>query len=107
MKISARYSAMLATIALATGIATGAAFFVFAHDGSQSVLDMCPFASSEATEESSFMAENGAAMEKMMDDIGEAHRRCRLTTMDSCARRREERRLNTIASNIATHDRMA
>jgi hypothetical protein len=69
MKISARYSAMLATIALATGIGTGAALFIFAHDGSQSLLDMCPFASSEATEESSFMAENGAAMEKMMNDM--------------------------------------
>ena len=50
MKISARYSAALATIALATGIATGAAFYVSAHDGSQSLLDMCPFASSGPTE---------------------------------------------------------
>jgi hypothetical protein len=69
MKISARYPAMLATIALATGIATGAAFFVSAHGGSQSLLNMCPFAGSEATEESPFLAENGVAMTKMMNDM--------------------------------------
>ena len=69
MKISARYSAALATIALAMGIATGAAFYVSAHDGSQSLLDMCPFASSEPTEESPFLVENSAAMTKMMNDM--------------------------------------
>ena len=69
MKISARYSAALATIALATGIATGAAFYVSAHDGSQSLLDMCPFASSGPTEKSPFLVENSAAMTKMMNDM--------------------------------------
>jgi len=67
MKASARSSVLLATIALVTGITTGAAFH--AHGGSQWLLEMCAVSSSETTEESPFLAENGAAMTKMMEDM--------------------------------------
>jgi hypothetical protein len=67
MKASVRSSVMLATLALVTGITTGAAFH--AHGGSQWLLDICAVSSSEATEESPFLAENGAAMTKMMKDM--------------------------------------
>jgi Domain of unknown function (DUF305) len=71
MKVSARYrySAMPATIALATGVATGAAFLVSTHAGQQWLLDICRGISLETTEESPFLAENGAAMTKMMSDM--------------------------------------
>jgi hypothetical protein len=64
-----RYSVMLAAVALATGIATGGALFVSAHGVSQSMRDLCPVDSSEVTEESPFLAENGAAMTKMMNGM--------------------------------------
>jgi Domain of unknown function (DUF305) len=67
MKASARSSVMLATIALATGIATGVAFY--ASGGSQWLMDICPVSSSEAAEEAPFLAENNAAMTKMMKDM--------------------------------------
>jgi hypothetical protein len=67
MKASARSSVMLATIALATGIATGAAFY--ARGGSPWLLDICPVSSSEAAEENPFLAENNAAMTKMTKDM--------------------------------------
>ena len=62
-----RYTVMLAAVALATGIGTGGALFVSAHGVSQSIRDLCPVNSSEVTEESPFLAENGAAMTKMMN----------------------------------------
>jgi DUF305 family protein family protein len=64
-----RYSVMLAAVALATGIATGGALFVSARGVSQSMPDLCPANSSEVTEESPFLAENGAAMTKMMNGM--------------------------------------
>ena len=60
---------ILTVIALATGIASGSAFFVFAPGASQSLLDICGITSSEVTEESPFLKENGAAMTKMITDM--------------------------------------
>jgi hypothetical protein len=64
-----RHTVMLAAVALATGIATGGALFVSAHGVSQSMRDLCPVDSSEVAEESPFLAENGAAMTKMMNGM--------------------------------------
>jgi hypothetical protein len=64
-----RNTAMLAAVALATGIGTGGALYVSAHGVSQSMQDLCPVDSSEVAEESPFLAENGAAMTKMMNGM--------------------------------------
>ncbi len=64
-----RYTAMLAAVALATGIATGGALFVSAHGISRSMRDLCQVNNSEVAEESPFLAENGAAMTKMMNGM--------------------------------------
>ena len=69
MRYPTRNTAMLAAVALATGIATGGALYVSAHGVSQSMRDLCPVGSSEVTEESPFLAENGAAMTKMMNGM--------------------------------------
>ena len=53
-----RYSAMVAAITLAVGFAAGAAFLASAHTASMSAPDII--------EESPFLAENDAAMKKMM-----------------------------------------
>ena len=64
-----RYSVMLAAVALATGIVTGGTVFVSARGVSQSMRDLCPANSSKVAEESPFLAENGAAMTKMMNGM--------------------------------------
>jgi hypothetical protein len=53
-----RYSIMVAAVTLTVGFAAGAAFVAFAHNASMSVPDI--------TEEAPFLAENDAAMKKMM-----------------------------------------
>ena len=53
-----RYSVMVAAVTLAVGFAAGAAFVASAHNASMPVPDI--------TEEVPFLAENDAAMKKMM-----------------------------------------
>ena len=69
-----RYSVTLGAATLAIVMATGAAFVVWAHHGSgnhgsQQVAETCAATGSEDTAEAPFLAENDAAMKKMMADM--------------------------------------
>ena len=69
-----RYSVTLGAATLAIVMATGAAFVVWAHHGSdnhgsQQVAEICATTGSEDTAEAPFLAENDAAMKKMMADM--------------------------------------
>jgi len=69
-----RYSVTLGAATLAIVMATGAAFVVWAHHGSgnhgsQQVAEICAATGSEDTAEAPFLAENDAAMKKMMADM--------------------------------------
>ena len=68
MNSLALHSVTLGAIALTMGFTAGAALFVYAHDGSELISHLC-MRSVEVSEESPFLAENGAAMTKMMDDM--------------------------------------
>jgi hypothetical protein len=57
----------LAAVTLAIGFVIGTAFLVSAHDGSRSEQDVCH--GSAATAEAPFLAENDAAMRKMMNGM--------------------------------------
>ena len=63
--------AAFGTITLATGFAAITALFMFAHtnEGSQSVPEICTTIESALTEKAPFLAENEAAMKKMMNDM--------------------------------------
>jgi uncharacterized protein (DUF305 family) len=63
--------AAFGTITLATGFAAITALFTFAHanEDSQSVPEICTTIESALTEEAPFLAENEAAMKKMMNDM--------------------------------------
>jgi hypothetical protein len=69
MSWSFRSFAPLGALTLATGFVIGAAVLVSAHDGSLSEQDICSTTTSAATAEAPFMAENDAAMKKMMDGM--------------------------------------
>jgi hypothetical protein len=64
-----RHFVTLGAVMLAIGFATGAAFLVSAHDGLLSAPGMRTTTGSEVTEEAPFLAENDAAMKKMMNDM--------------------------------------
>jgi hypothetical protein len=62
-----RHSIRPRVVALAIGV--GTAFLGSAHDRSQLPPDICATPGSEITGESSYLAENDAAMKKMMTDM--------------------------------------
>jgi hypothetical protein len=64
-----RYSITIGVVTLAIGFATGPAFLVSAHDESMVVPDIRTITGSEVSEETPFLAENGAAMKKMMNNM--------------------------------------
>ena len=64
-----RHFATLGAVMLATGFVTGAQFPASAQDGSLSVPDICTTTQSAVSEEAPFLAENAAAMKKMMNDM--------------------------------------
>jgi uncharacterized protein (DUF305 family) len=64
-----RHSVTLRAVMLAIGVATGAAFPVSAGDESPSSHDICTTTRSVITEEARFLAENDAAMKRMMNDM--------------------------------------
>jgi Domain of unknown function (DUF305) len=64
-----RHSVPLRAVMLAIGVATGAAVLVSARDGSLSAQDMCTTTAPAVTREAPFLAENHAAMTKMMNDM--------------------------------------
>jgi Domain of unknown function (DUF305) len=69
MSWSFRNFAPLGAVTLAIGFVVGAAVLVSAHDGSLSQQDICSTTTSAATAEAAFMAENDAAMTKMMNGM--------------------------------------
>ena len=64
-----RFSVISGAVTLAIGFATGAAFLVSAHDAPRSAPDLCTTAGADTPEEAAFLAENGAAMSRMMHDM--------------------------------------
>jgi Domain of unknown function (DUF305) len=64
-----RRFAPLGALTLATGFVIGAAYMVSAPDGSLSQQDICSITGSAATAEAPFLAENDAAMKKMMNGM--------------------------------------
>ena len=56
-------------VTLAIGAAAGAVFIASAHDGSPPEQDICTTTGVAATAEVPFLAENDAAMKKMMNDM--------------------------------------
>ncbi len=69
MSWSLRRFTLLGAVTLAIGFAIGAAFVVSAHDESLSAQDICATTVSATTAEAPFLAENDAAMKKMMDGM--------------------------------------
>jgi len=69
MSWSFRSFAPLAAVTLAIGFVVGAAHLVSAHDGSLPQQDICSTTTSAASAEAPFMAENDAAMTKMMNGM--------------------------------------
>jgi hypothetical protein len=69
MSWSLHRSGPLAAVTLAIGFVIAAAFLVSARDGSLSEQDICATTGSAATAEAPFLAENDAAMKKMMNDM--------------------------------------
>jgi hypothetical protein len=63
------YLATLAAVAIAIGIAPGVAFLASADDGSRAASDICVTSAIEAVGEAPFLAENSAAMKRMMNDM--------------------------------------
>ena len=68
-----RHFATLGAVILATGFVTAAQFPASAQDGSLSVPDICTTTQSAISEEAPFLAENDAAMKKMMNDMAVKH----------------------------------
>jgi Domain of unknown function (DUF305) len=69
MSWSLRRFTPLRAVTLTIGFFIGAAFLVSAHDGSLSEQDICTTTGSSATAEAPFLAENNAAMTKMMNGM--------------------------------------
>lgn len=61
--------ALLGATTLTIGLAAAAALLASAHDSSQSVADICTPINSDFSKEAPFLAENDAAMTKMMRDM--------------------------------------
>jgi hypothetical protein len=64
-----RRSVKLGAFTLAIGLVTFAIFLVSARGGSPSMPEMCARTGPEVTEEAPYLAENDAAMKKMMSDM--------------------------------------
>ena len=64
-----RHHLALGAAALAIGFCTGAAFHASAHDAAMSAADVCTPAVSDLSKEAPFLAENNAAMTRMMTDM--------------------------------------
>ena len=69
MKLPVHHLVTLAALTLAIGFVTGAASLVLAHDESMAPPDICTTTASAFAEEAPFLAENDAAMKKMMADM--------------------------------------
>lgn len=69
MNLSIRRFAPIAAVALAIDLATASAFLAFAHDGSPSAPEICATPAADGGAEAPFLAENDAAMKKMMNDM--------------------------------------
>src|SRR5712671_6738245 len=69
MTPSARYSVALGAVTLAIVIASRVALMASAHEGAETAPGMCILAGSAVTDEAPFLAENNAAMRKMMIDM--------------------------------------
>jgi len=69
MSWTLRRFAPLGTVSLAIGFVVGAAYLVSAHNGSLPEQDICATTGSAATAEAAFLAENDAAMRKMMNGM--------------------------------------
>jgi hypothetical protein len=69
MRWSLRRFAPLGAVALGFGFLIAAAWLVSADDGSLSVQEICASTGSAATVEAPFLAENNAAMRKMMNGM--------------------------------------
>jgi hypothetical protein len=61
--------APIGAVALAIGLAIGSAFLASAYDGSQPAPDICTTPAADVGAEAPFLAENDAAMKKMMNDM--------------------------------------
>jgi uncharacterized protein (DUF305 family) len=64
-----RHAVASGAATLVIGFAAATAFLASAHDSSQSVSDICTTSASEVSDEAPFLAENEAAMKKMMNDM--------------------------------------
>jgi hypothetical protein len=64
-----RYSVLLGAVTLAVGVVAGSAFFAAAHQEPQPAPNLCTTTGSDTPEEAAFLAENGAAMSKMMHEM--------------------------------------
>jgi uncharacterized protein (DUF305 family) len=64
-----RYCLALKAAALATGICVGTAFHALADEAAISAADTCTSTRSDVSQEAPFLAENTAAMRKMMTDM--------------------------------------
>jgi hypothetical protein len=69
MKLPIHRFVTLGAVTLGIVLATGAAFLASAHDGSQPGPDICAAPASGIAGEAPFLAENAAAMKKMMGDM--------------------------------------
>jgi hypothetical protein len=69
MRLPNRRFAPLGAVTLAIGFVIGAALLVSAQDGSPPEQDICATTGAAATAEAPFLAENDAAMKKMMDGM--------------------------------------
>jgi hypothetical protein len=64
-----RHSTTIGAITLAIALAAGAAFLASADGGSQPTPEICATPDSDSAGEAPFLAENAAAMKKMMNDM--------------------------------------
>ena len=69
MSLLPRHLVTSRAVALAIGLATAGAFLAFAHDGPRPGTEICATPTAEVGAEAPFLAENDAAMKKMMNDM--------------------------------------
>ena len=69
MSLPIRRFASIGAVVLAIGLATASAFLASAHDGSQLMPELCVAPAADGGAEAPFLAENDAAMKKMMSDM--------------------------------------
>jgi hypothetical protein len=69
MSPTIRHFASISAVALAIGLISASAFLAFAHDGSQPAPQVGATFAAGVSAEAPFLAENDAAMKKMMNDM--------------------------------------